>query len=200
MAKGKGRNTKLTKALIARICELLKLRLSWTQIASIVGVDPKTLRNWRDRGSQEGRTKRGDKIYREFVEQLNRAEAEMYAEASEVVRKAILGGAKIRSTKMVLENGIPVKTEITEKTLAPDAKLALEFLARVDPEKWGRYDTLRLETDIRGEMESIGVELEDVVAALAKELERLMASNETPEPDPSEIVAVIEAQDDAEEP
>ena len=79
-------------------------------------------------------------------------------------------------------------------------KLALEFLGRVDPEKWGRYDTLRLETDIRGEMESIGVELEDVVAALAKELERLMASNETPEPDPSEIVAVIAAQDDAEEP
>ena len=92
-----------------------------------------------------------------------------------------------------------MKTEITEKTLAPDAKLALEFLARVDPEKWGRYDTLRLETDIRGEMESIGVELEDVVAALAKELERLMASNGIEDEDPSKIVAVIEAQDDAEE-
>jgi transposase-like protein len=200
MAKGKGRKTKLTDEIVERICDLVKLRLSWNQIAAIVGIDPKTLRNWRDRGSQEGRTKRGDKIYREFVEQLNRAEAEMYAEAVEVFRKAMLGGEKTRSTKMVLENGIPVKTEITEKTLAPNWKAALEFLSRAQPELWGRYETLRLETDIRGEIESIGLDLEDVVAVLTKEIERLMASDGIEDEDPSKIVAVIEAQDDAEEP
>ena len=73
----RGRKTKLTDDMIKAIYTALKKRMSWNQIASIVGVDPKTLHNWRHRGSQEGRTKRGDKIYRAFVDTIQRAESEL---------------------------------------------------------------------------------------------------------------------------
>ena len=168
----RGRKTKLDEDIIERVCELVKLQLSWTQIAYIVGIDPRTLRYWRERGSQE-KPKRGDKIYIKFVEAVNRAEAETYVEAVKVFRQAILGGAKQTSRKVVIENGIPVKTEITEKTLAPNWKAALEYLSRRHPETWGRYETLRIESDMRIEIESLGLDLDVVMEALMKVIERL---------------------------
>ena len=168
----RGRKTKLDEDMIERICELVKLQLSWNQIADVVGVDPKTLRNWRERGSQE-KPKRGDKIYREFVEKINRADAEVYEDTVKVFRNAIRGGEKILNKEIILEKGIPVRTKITEKELAPNWKAAVEWLSRRHPETWGRYETLRIESDMRLEIESLGLELDVVMEALAKVIERL---------------------------
>ena len=77
----KGRKTKLTDDMIEPIYTGLKNRMSWNQIASIVGVDPKTFRNWRHRGEKE---KRG--LYRKFVDTIARAESEVRAEACETLR------------------------------------------------------------------------------------------------------------------
>ena len=68
----KGRKTKLTDDMIEPIYTGLKNRMSWNRIASIVGVDPRTLRNWRHRGEKE---KRG--LYRKFVDTIQRAESEL---------------------------------------------------------------------------------------------------------------------------
>ena len=168
----RGRKTKLDEDMIARICELIKLQLSWNQIASIVDIDPKTLRNWRERGSQE-KPKRGDKIYRDFVAEINRADAEMYAEAVKVFRNAMRGGEKTLNKEVLLEDGIPVRTKITEKELAPNWKAAVEWLSRRHPEIWGRYETLRIESDMRLEIESLGLDLDVVMEALMKVIERL---------------------------
>ena len=186
----RGRKTKLDADMIERICELIRLQMSWGQIGNIVGVDPKTLRNWRERGSQE-KPKRGDKIYREFVEEINRADAEMYEEAVSVFRNAIRGGEKILHKEVLLENGIPVRTKITEKELAPNWKAALEWLSRRHPETWGRYETLRLETDLRSEAESMGLDVEQIIAMLAQTIEMLMAGEDI---DVSQIVALVEPQ------
>ena len=43
----KGRKTKLTDDMIKAIYTALKKRMSWNRIAALVGVDPRTLRNWR---------------------------------------------------------------------------------------------------------------------------------------------------------
>ena len=177
----RGRKTKLTEEIIERICDLVKLRLSWNRIAYIVGIDPKTLRNWRERGEKE---KKG--LCRELVTRVHRAEAEMYVETVEVFREAVLGGAKTRTTKMVLENNIPVKTEVTEKILAPNWKAALEWLARTEPETWGKYETLRLETDLRVEVESLGLELEEVLQAAMQLIESLV--------DPTKLVSETEVE------
>ena len=182
----RGRKTKLDADMIERICELIKLQCSWSQIGYIVGVDPRTLRNWRERGGQE-KTKRGDKIYREFVEEINRAEAEMYQEAVSVFRNAIRGGEKILNKEIIMENGIPVRTKITEKELAPNWKAAVEWLSRRHPETWSRYETLRLETDLRVEVESLGLDLETVLAAAMKLIENLA------DPKLLEVDAVIPA-------
>ena len=77
----KGRKTKLTDDMIEPIYTGLKNRMSWNRIASIVGVDPRTLRNWRHRGEKE---KRG--LYRKLVDTVQRAESEVRAEACETLR------------------------------------------------------------------------------------------------------------------
>ena len=176
----RGRKTKLDETLIERICDLVKLRVSWNRIAYIIGIDPRTLRKWRERGEKQ---KRG--LCRELVDGVNRAEAEGYVDAVQVFRKAMLGGEKIRQTKVVLDKGIPVKTEITEKELAPNWKAALEWLARTEPEMWGNYERLRLETDLRVEVESLGLELEDVLQAAMQLIENLV--------DPAKLISETEA-------
>ena len=45
--------TKLNRKVIDEIVELLKLRLTWIQIADAVGVTVQTLKNWRNLGLEE---------------------------------------------------------------------------------------------------------------------------------------------------
>ena len=187
----KGRRTKLTRKIIEATEHYVKHRLPQNQIAVLLGVDPKTFRNWRKRGfeAESG-------IYREFVDAIDRAEAEFALDTVGVIRRAIMGGEKQIIRKVIVENGIPVKTEITEKTLLPDAKLALEVMARTQPEVWGRYDTLHIETDLRSEAESMGLDVEQIIAALAQTIESLMAGEEVT--DVSEIVALVKPQGNSE--
>ena len=168
----RGRKTKLDETMIERICELIKLQCSWNQICDMVGITPMTLRNWRERGSQE-KVKRGDKIYKQLVDGVSRAEAEVYEETVAVFRNAIRGGEKIINKEVILEGGVPVRTKITEKELHPNWKAALEWLARRHPEKWGKYETLRIESDMRLEIESMGLDVDVVMEALVKVIERL---------------------------
>ena len=187
----KGRRTKLTRKIIEATEHYVKHRLTQKEIAVLLGIDPKTFRNWRERGleAESG-------IYREFVDAIDRAEAEFSLEVVGVIRKAIMGGEKQIIRKVIVENGIPVKTEITEKTLLPDAKLGLEVMARTQPEIWGRYDTLHIETDLRSEAESMGLDVEEIIGALAQTIERLMAGEEIT--DVSEMVALVEPQSNSE--
>ena len=166
----RGRKTKLTRKLIKPICECVKQRMSQKQIADFLGIDPKTFRNWRERGNREE-----SGVYRELVNAIDQAEAEIYSDFVEVLREGILGGGTQTIRKVILENGVPVKTEITEKTLLPNPKLALEVLARMHPEIWGRYETLRLEGDLRVEVEQMGLQYEEVMAAVMQILESFMS-------------------------
>jgi hypothetical protein len=176
----RGRKTKLTRKLIAPICERVKQRMTQKEIADFLGIDPKTFRNWRERGHSEEKG-----IYRELVDAMDHAEAEMYSECVKVIQEGILGGATQITRKVKLENGMPVKTEITEKTLLPNPKLALEVVERLFPERWGRYETLRLEGDLRVEVEQMGLEYEEVMAAVMQMLESLMTGN------PVEVGALV---------
>ena len=107
---------------------------------------------------------------------MDQAEAEIYSDFVGVLREGILGGGTQTIRKVILQDGIPVKTEITEKTLLPNPKLALEVLARMHPEIWGRYETLRLEGDLRVEVEQMGLEYEEVIAIChANDLNRFMS-------------------------
>ena len=166
----RGRKTKLTRKLIKPICECVKKRMTQKQMADFLGIDPKTFRNWRERGNREEKG-----IYRELVNAMDAAEAEMYSEYVKVIQDGILGGGKQIIRKVILENQIPVKTEITEKTLLPNPKLALDVLSRTHPEIWGRYETLRLEGDLRVEVEQMGLEYEEVMAAVMQILESFMS-------------------------
>ena len=79
--KSSGRKTKLTAGIIKSVYTGIKKRKTWNQIAATLCIDPKTLRNWRERGENE---KTG--LYRKFVDTIERAESELRDEARETLR------------------------------------------------------------------------------------------------------------------
>ena len=72
--------------------------------------------------------------------------------------------------------GILYKQELTIRQHRPDGDLALEILARRAPEEWGKYETLKLEMDLRKELEELGIKnpealIEGVVATMEQLVE-----------------------------
>ena len=68
----RGRKTKLTTDIIKSVYDGIKNRMSWNQIADRVGIDPRTLRKWREWGETG---KQG--LYRKLVDTIARAESEL---------------------------------------------------------------------------------------------------------------------------
>ena len=72
------------------------------------------------------------------------------------------------------EEGVLYKQEITIKEHRPNGNLALEILSRKSPEEWGKYETLKLEFDLRKELEALGLEPDDVIASTVAAMEQLI--------------------------
>ena len=86
------------------------------------------------------------------------------------------------------QEGILYKQEVTIKEHLPDAQVGLEILSRKSPEEWGRYETLKLEMDIRKELEELGIPpdaVDTVVLGAVETMEQLIENNgdvaETPD-------------------
>lgn len=76
------------------------------------------------------------------------------------------------------QEGILFKQEVTIRQHRPDGNLALEILARRSPEEWGKYETLKLEMDIRKELEAFGLNADDIIASTVKAMEQMIAEKD----------------------
>ena len=134
------KKTKLDEDIIEKICELVKLRLSWVKIAASISVTDTTLRNWRSKGKK---AKSG--IYRRLVDAIRVAEADIYEEYSTVVRDAAIFGYKQTTKKIVIAADGSRRTEIVEKTMPPNADMALKLLALIDPPSWATVQQIKVD-------------------------------------------------------
>ena len=137
-AKPRGRPTKLSAPVAARIVKALSLGMSYKDAAMAGGVHEETLAAWRKRGVEEPRS-----IYAHFLGQIDKA-AELTGIAYlEAVRRSIMESpVRVREHIKQDENGKVIMKEIHRETLPPDIKGAMWWLERRFPEQFGRRDQM----------------------------------------------------------
>ena len=155
---------KLDASVIARVCQCLKLRMKWNQIAAKLGVHPATLRNWIVAGEK---AKSG--IKRELVLAIEQTKSELYEDYSEVVRNAILFGSEETIIKTRdLPDGKSYREEVTKRT-GPNAGLAMKVLALMQPEQWAPVQHIKV--DWREPVKDLGLDPLQIEQAFFKYLE-----------------------------
>ena len=123
---------KLTPKLRKSACELVEKGTPPKTAVVALGVGESTYRLWRSNAETEG----SDPKYKEFFEELQKAEQQCL---SEVACNA---------------------SQATKR----DGKVALDFLGRRDPDQWGRKETLVIETEIGPRIAAITSGLADRIA------------------------------------
>lgn len=110
------------------------------------GVSTTTYYRWTQRGRIEAerldanpraRPKAADTPYREFWEAVTRARAEFRLAAVAALQQSLRPFER-RTTKTFTVAGQVTKQEVSVETVQPDGRLALEVLARQDPENWAK--------------------------------------------------------------
>ena len=129
----RGRKTKLTEEIIEKICERVKLCMSWTKIAGDIGVDPSTIRKWMIEGRK---AKSG--IKKQLVDSVVKVESELELLSAQNVHNELLRSLT-GSTTTQTEIRKDAKGNILEikeiiKEVPPDYNFALKILERISPE------------------------------------------------------------------
>ena len=132
----RGRPTKLTKPVAARIAEGIALGLSYKDAAMAGGVHEETLAAWRKRGAIENNT-----IYSRFLGRINKAADATAIAYLKAVRRSIMESpVRVREHIKTDDKGNVLMKEIHRETLPPDIRGALWWLERRFPEQFGRRD------------------------------------------------------------
>ncbi len=125
-----GRNSLLTPALQAQICDSVRAG-NWLETAAhAVAVTPESISHWKLRGHQDLSDGRGNSIYARFVQALTRAEAD--AEAASVARIRKAGQKDWRAEAWYLERRYPerwvARQNFTLESAIVDGPINAEFI------------------------------------------------------------------------
>lgn len=125
------KETPLTEELIDQICVARRARVSWEEIANLIGFTPRTLLKWRKRGKEEyesgKRSKRG-RIYRLLHTRLMKVRAEQKIKFHKVVEEAATEIFTEITKKVIKDADGKTRIEQIQKNKRPDAKLAMRWL------------------------------------------------------------------------
>lgn len=135
-----------TERQIEQICEYLKRRMKWKDIADLLNIGVSTLRHWRARGEEiRAKQRRKSGLYLELVEAIAKAEAELVADLSAVVfNSAFLGSETVTVKEIKLPDG-ETRRETTIKRTPPNAAEARKILALMRPEQWAEVKYIKYE-------------------------------------------------------
>ena len=164
--------TKLNRKVIDEIVELLKLRLTWIQIADAVGVTVQTLKNWRNLGL-EAREQGKRNIYCELVDRIDAARTEMIKGYSQNVRNAALHESETVTTEVVEHKDGSISKKTTTKTEPPNATLAMKILGMEMPEVWAENQNVNV--NWQQTLESQGQDPDGIKAIVKAYLEQRKA-------------------------
>ena len=155
---------KLDERVIESICQCLKLRMKWYQIAAHIGVNPGTLREWIASGKK---AKSG--IKRNLVLAIEQTKSELYEDYSIVIRNAILFGSETTTVKERTNPEGKMYRETITKQTGPDAGLALKVLALMQPERWAPVQHIKV--DWRESIADLNIDPQHIEEAFLKLLE-----------------------------
>jgi transposase len=159
-----GRPLKLDASTQQIICAAIRRGLGYEPAAQMAGISYSTLRNWINRAEAEvdrlqkprTREKASEAPFLEFLDQLQRAEAEGENTNADIVNEAAAGGRTITKTERYQKRiwdkktqtfVVVEETETTKaETAAPDWRAAAFILERRHSDRWGR----QLKSEISG--------------------------------------------------
>ncbi len=146
--EGPGRPSRLSKRVAGAIVESVRRGNYLSVAAGAAGVCRQTVYNWLARGQEEPEGR-----FREFFGAVTRARAEHEIDVVAALHRAMTGYVETRTKVVQGPNGTVTVTEQIERF---EPALALEFLARTDPQHWGRRDRVGL-ADAEGDVPTIHV-------------------------------------------
>jgi len=158
----KGKLDMLTASLIL---EAIRNGLSLKRVCALAGILTATLTDWLKKG-QAGYSEK----YIWFYNACLKAEVDCEHGALKVVQDAIEGGlASVKERKIYSRKGRLMKKEVNKTHLAPSWTAAMTLLERRFPERWGRYDRLRIGEDPENPFVSKNVLLDFLVNYVGKD-------------------------------
>jgi transposase-like protein len=126
-----GRPTKCTPAVTGKIISAVRKGAHLEAAAQAAGVHPSTVYRWLQLGEDVDI----ESEYREFYEAFTRARAKAELTMVKAVVTDASGGAVIRHLTRTWRNGT---VEEEYQYAPPNGRVALDYLARVHPDRWGR--------------------------------------------------------------
>jgi hypothetical protein len=144
-----GRRPLLTTKVHADIVELLEAGNAASTAARMVGVTPDTVYEWMRKGREADALQSAGQalderqaVYARFARDVQRAQAHAEVDAVAVVEKVMHGGYLVSEEETIGPDG----TRTVRRTWGqPDGRLAMEYLARTAPERWGRQGVSKVE-------------------------------------------------------
>jgi transposase-like protein len=182
-----GRRSTLTPELARRIAAMVAAGNYLETSARAHGVPPGTLWQWLKQGEEAHEALvRGEKlagqarVYAGFAEAVAQARSRAEVVAVDSIRRSIEGGMLVSEKPVVTKDGRLVRDDggqiLFERTYSlPDGKLALEYLSRTAPNRYGRTPSVE-RVEVTGEGGgAIQVEATEVVQSLASRLAAITA-------------------------
>jgi len=114
------------------IVNTIERRLPIKRAVELAGINYSTYREWMDKGKDKR-----NPVHRRFRFQVKRAEAKAELEALDIIRKASIGGGKIKETKITV-GGKNEGYSKTVKERGPVWQAAAWYLERKWKEDYGR--------------------------------------------------------------
>jgi len=153
----------LQSALI--ILEAIRNGLPVKRTCALVNIAPPTLGIWLRKGQRNESEK-----YKWFYEQCLKAEADCENNALKVVQQAIEGGlATIKEKRIYNKKGKLQRKEVNKTINPPNWTAAMTLLERRYPDRWGRYDRLKVGEDPENPMVSKQLLLDFLVNYVGKD-------------------------------
>lgn len=142
-----GNKTRCNKKVVDLLTKARRLGLPLSQAAKHVGVNEGTVYIWLRKGKEAIQSGHGG-IYRQLVEDLDRAEADRAADSLLRIHQAAKGGEVVeRTTTTITDAQGNQTTRTVERKLPADWKADAFFLERRHPDEFGR----RLRQEVVGE-------------------------------------------------
>lgn len=135
-----GKQTELSKELVAKILEQLRLGMSVVRTLEYVGYSESSYYNWLAKGRRDKKDGKSN-TYVSLLENVEKAQVEAQVSNLKNIKKVALGGYPIIETETIHDkDGNIQKTIIRKRKALPTWQASAWMNERLDPERWGRKD------------------------------------------------------------
>ena len=148
---------KLSKKKQEAYCEAIRLGLSKSRAARLIGVSLQTVDNWYRWGQEEGCKKK----YFQFFKRVTQSQEQFVEDNLKIIREAAQGGKQLKETRITYNSEGKIKEEIVIiKDIKPTWQAGSWLLERKHPAEFSQHSIIEDRT-----AEKVAEDLEGILNA-----------------------------------